>query len=128
VDDACVKSTADPPGTVIATSKAGGRGASLFARATILEGASEEDTKKVINAQVLPAARQIPGFRGLISLVDHEGGTGMTLTLWESEEAMRASEEAANRIRSEAVEAVEPAARPRVERYEVSVFELEGQG
>ncbi len=100
----------------------------MFARATILEGASKEDTKKVIHGQVLPAARQIPGFQGLISLVDHESGTGMTLTLWESEEAMRASEEAANRIRSEAVEAVEPAATPRVERYEVSVFEMETQG
>ena len=39
------------------------------------------------------------GFRGLISLVDQAGGDAMTITLWESEDAMRATEAKADEMR-----------------------------
>jgi hypothetical protein len=56
-------------------------------------------------------------------LIDRESGNALAITLWEDEAAMRASEERANELRRAAAEelgAVEP---PRVDRYEVAVFE-----
>jgi hypothetical protein len=38
-------------------------------------------------------------------LVDRGSGKALTMTLWESEEAMRASEEEANQFRTEIAEA-----------------------
>ena len=72
---------------------------------------------------VLPAARQLAGFRGFFSLVDADSGQALTLTLWESEEAERASAEAANRIRAGTVEAtgIELTS---AQRYRVEVHEL----
>jgi heme-degrading monooxygenase HmoA len=73
--------------------------------------------------QVLPAVRQMPGFRGILTLMDAASGTGMTITLWESESALMGSEAAADRLRASAardsgskVEAVE--------RYEVVTSEM----
>ncbi len=51
-------------------------------------------------------------------LVDRQDGTSISITLWESEEAMRASEEAADQLRSDAAGAAE-AQIASVERCEV---------
>ena len=71
----------------------------------------------------LDSAQGIEGFAGVISLVDRAGGKQLTITLWESEEAMRASEEAANRLRQGAADALQ-AKIASVERYEVVVSEI----
>jgi heme-degrading monooxygenase HmoA len=72
---------------------------------------------------VLPAARQLEGFRGFFSLIDEEEGRALTLTLWETEEAERASEEAANRIRAGTVETT-GIAMTSAQRYRVEVQDL----
>ena len=46
-----------------------------------------------------------PGLKRVELLVDRTTGKGMTITVWESEEALLASVEAANRIRSGAADA-----------------------
>jgi heme-degrading monooxygenase HmoA len=74
--------------------------------------------------QVLPQAKQMDGFKGLIALGDRQSGKTLGITLWESEEAMRASEEAANRMRSETSQASGETIAG-VERYEVGLFEIE---
>jgi hypothetical protein len=48
----------------------------------------------------------------------------LTITFWESEETMRATEEEANRLRSELAQAGGETITA-VERYEVGVFEVE---
>jgi heme-degrading monooxygenase HmoA len=48
----------------------------------------------------------IPGSRGAYYLVDRESGETMAVTLWESEQTLRESEEAADRIRQEGVREV----------------------
>ena len=73
--------------------------------------------------QVLPAVRQLDGYQGMLAGVDRTSGKVVTFTLWESEEAMRASEEAANRLRGDAVDEL-AVPQPSVERYEVVVAEL----
>jgi hypothetical protein len=63
------------------------------------------------------------GGRGGILLVDRETGKSIAVTLWNDEEAMRASEEAANQHRSRVSGAMESTQPPVVERYEVAVFD-----
>jgi len=64
------------------------------------------------------------GFKGMIALGDRQSGKMLGITFWESEEAMRASEEEANRLREESAEASEETIAG-VERYEVGFFEVE---
>ena len=97
----------------------------MFGRITRLEGSPDqiEQGTDYIRQTILPAARQIDGFRGVLNLADREGGKGMTITLWETEEAMRASEEAGDRLREEAANAL-GATVVGVERYEVTLSEV----
>jgi heme-degrading monooxygenase HmoA len=65
---------------------------------------SAEQVDKIIQRnrdEVMPAASALPGFQGFYSLVDPERGRAVTLTLWDSEEAVRRSDEAANRLRAQ---------------------------
>jgi len=77
-----------------------------------------------VREEVLPRAKQIDGFKGMIALGDRHSGKTLGITFWESEEAMRASEEAANRLREESAEAGRETIAS-VERYEVGLFEVE---
>jgi hypothetical protein len=60
----------------------------------------------------------------MIALGDRRSGKTLGITFWESEEAMRASEEAADRMREETAEAGGDTIAG-VERYEVGLFEVE---
>jgi heme-degrading monooxygenase HmoA len=74
----------------------------MFARMTILQGSPNNvaDGIKAVQEQVIPAAQKMSGFKGMIALADRASGKMIGITLWESEDAMRASAEAANRLRS----------------------------
>ena len=64
---------------------------------------SAEDTARVVMDGDTVATsgfvgiEQLDGYEGAYLLADRNSGTSVAITLWESEEAMRASEEAANR-------------------------------
>jgi heme-degrading monooxygenase HmoA len=73
---------------------------------------------------ILPRVQQVDGFEGVYYFVDRESGKALTVTLWESEEAMRASEEEANRLRSESAEAATATVED-VERYEVAISSVQ---
>jgi heme-degrading monooxygenase HmoA len=98
----------------------------VYARVSTLEGAPEQidEGLRFLREEVLPTGKEDPGFKGLIALGDRQSGKTLGITFWESEEAMRASEEAANRLRSEAAEAGGQTIAG-VERYEVGIFEVE---
>jgi heme-degrading monooxygenase HmoA len=55
--------------------------------------------------EVLPAARGLAGFKGMLAMGDRATGKVVAITFWESEQAMADSEEAANRLRSDAAQA-----------------------
>ena len=97
----------------------------MHGRVTRIEGSPEQVDRgnEYVEGSVLPAARQMDGFRGILSLIDRENGRGLTVTLWESEEAMRASEERADRLRDDAAQAMGGTIAG-VERYEVTLSEL----
>jgi len=76
-----------------------------------------------VREQVLPQAKKDEGFKGMIALGDRQSGKTLGITSWESEDDMRASEEAANRLRSESAEAGGQTIAG-VERYKVGIFEV----
>lgn len=51
--------------------------------------------------------REIEGNKGGYLLLDRDNSIALTLTLWDNQAAMEASEVAASRMRSEAINAVE---------------------
>ncbi|CAN5579337.1 hypothetical protein BH24ACT22_BH24ACT22_04800 [soil metagenome] len=74
--------------------------------------------------QIVPAARQQDGFEGIYLLLDRESGRSLSITLRETEEEMRASEEAAKRVRNKNVRDA-GATIVGIERYEGALAELD---
>jgi heme-degrading monooxygenase HmoA len=98
----------------------------VHARVSIFEGSPDQidELLRQVREQVLPQAKQDEGFKGMIALGDRHSGKTLGITFWESEEAMRRSEEGADRLRSESAEAGGQTIAG-VERYEVGLFEVE---
>src|SRR5215216_4833173 len=69
--------------------------------------------------RVLEVLNQMDGYEGAYFFVDHKSGKAITITLWESEEAMQRAEEALRPLRKEFAEALSGNIVD-VERYEVS--------
>lgn len=95
----------------------------MHARVTRLTGSPENVEAGINNFRenVLPFTRE--DGRGAILLVDRESGSAMAITLWEDEQALAASDERANQVRSTVANEMQASAPPTVERYEVAVFE-----
>src|SRR5215212_2666227 len=108
---------------------AGGRSRDMHARLTTIEVPQDriDETPGVIQEQVLPQLQQMDGFKGFIALRDRGSGKVRGVALWESEEVMRATDEAAARIRS-GVEEATGGTVASVENYEVVVFEAPSGG
>ena len=101
----------------------------MYARVTTLEGPPDkiDDATRHIREQTLPQLQQMDGFEGFVTLVDRQSGKQLAVALWESEEALRATEEAVSSMRSGVAEAA-GATVAGVERYEVAVFEVPSAG
>jgi len=98
----------------------------VYARVSRFEGPPDaiDESLRQAREQVLPQAKQDEGFKGMIALGDRHSGKILGITFWESEEAMRASEEDANRLREQSAETGGQQIAG-VERYEVDLFEVE---
>ena len=94
----------------------------MHARLNRLEGSPDryDDTVRRTEEVIVPLLRGIDGFQGFTVLGDRESGTFIAISFWESEEALRASEEAVGQPRKDAADAA-GAADPIVERYEVVI-------
>jgi heme-degrading monooxygenase HmoA len=92
----------------------------MFARVTSaqLSPGQIETFISMIRDQVIPRAQNLPGFKGGYWLVDRSTGKGIGVTLFESEEALDATEAQANRIREE-VSRGAGLPTPSFQRYEV---------
>ena len=102
----------------------------MHARMSIFEGSPDKIDEALRQAReaVLPQAKEMdPGFKGIIALADRQSGKMVGITFWESEEALRATEEGANRLREESAEAGGGTVAG-VERYEVGLFEVPSAG
>jgi len=97
----------------------------MFARVTTLEGPPEQIDQALrhVRERVLPRIQQYEGYNGFIVLGDRRAGRVLGVSLWGSEQALRSTEEEANRLRRETSEAVGQAIAG-VESYEVPLLEL----
>ena len=103
----------------------------MFARiATYMAEPSPYRTEQGIvraREKALPRLRQMDGYEGAYFFVDRQSGKAITISLWESEEAMRRSEEVVRTLRDEiagglATNVVD------VEHYEVAIGLEEATG
>ena len=102
----------------------------MHGRLTTVEGVPSDkmdDAARHLQEQVLPQLQQLDGFEGFIGVRDRENGRLRGLALWESEDALRATDEAAARIRGTVTEATGGTIAS-VENYEVVVFEAPSAG
>jgi heme-degrading monooxygenase HmoA len=81
----------------------------MHARMTTLQGnpGEADAAMRQIDDEVIPGIKSQDGFSGLLALLDRDAGKMIAITFWESEEAMRASEEAANRLRESTANAAD---------------------
>ena len=100
----------------------------MHARMTRYEGATPGAMDEALEAKkrVLPTEfGQTEGMKGAVFLVDHQSGTIVVISLWNDEEALRASEDEATRVREEVTGPGETAS---VEHYEVALLNVEQAG
>jgi heme-degrading monooxygenase HmoA len=94
----------------------------MWARVSSYEFGGDENVEEGVLAfeRALTADDfHMEGMRDAYLLVDRTGGKALTITIWESKEALRASEESADQVRRAAAgDAVRD-----VDRYEVSLHE-----
>ncbi len=66
----------------------------MFARATVMQGRPETmpAAATIFAESVIPAAKQQKGFKGAFFLTDPASGKGMSVTLWETEDDLKAGE------------------------------------
>jgi heme-degrading monooxygenase HmoA len=97
----------------------------MFARVTTFEGPREhvDDFRHAVVEHMLPALKRLEGYQGVLILADRQGGKMLGVSLWESEESMGASEEAAYWFRTYGAEAASERV-TNVERYEVVLSEV----
>jgi heme-degrading monooxygenase HmoA len=97
----------------------------VFARVTKFEGPPErvDELHHAVVERPLPAVRRLDGFAGALILADRSSGKVLAVTLWESEQAMSASEESAYWFRVYSAEAADETVTS-VERYEVVFSDL----
>lgn len=97
----------------------------MHARVSTFEGTPEQASEgiRLVKEWVVPVARLQDGFKGIYVLLDRENGRSLAVTLWATEEDLRASEEATLRAKTASAESAGETV-VGVERYEVVLKEL----
>ena len=101
----------------------------MYARVTTIQGSAAkiDDAKGHIQEQTLPQLQKMDGFKGFVALGDRQSGKVLGVAFWESEEALRATEQEVSSVRSGAAEAADGIVAG-VEEYEVFVNEAPSAG
>ena len=101
----------------------------MYARVSTIQGSPDkvDDVTGQTQEQTLPQLQKMEGFKGFVALGDRQSGKMLGVSFWESEEALRASDEAVSSVRSGAAEAADGIVAS-VEEYEVLVNEAPSAG
>jgi heme-degrading monooxygenase HmoA len=101
----------------------------MHARVSTIQGApgKVDDVARQVQEQTLPRLQKVEGFEGFVALGDRQSGKLIGVSFWESEEALRASDETASSVRSAAAETADGIVAG-VEEYEVLVNEAPSAG
>ena len=101
----------------------------MHARVTTIQGSpgKVDDAERHAQEQTLPQLQKMEGFKGCVALGDRQSGKVLGVAFWESEEALRATEQAVSDVRSGAAGAADGVVAG-VEQYEVLVNEAPSSG
>ena len=101
----------------------------MHARVTTIQGSPDkiDEAKGHVQEQTLPQLQKMEGFKGFVALGDRQSGKVIGVAFWESEEALRATEQAVSGVRSGAAETADGIVAG-VEEYEVLVNEAPSAG
>jgi heme-degrading monooxygenase HmoA len=101
----------------------------MHARVTTIQGSpgKVDDVARQAQEQTLPQLQKLEGFKGFVALGDRQSGKLLGVSFWESEEALRANEQAVSDVRSKAAETADGIVAG-VEEYEVLVNEAPSAG
>ena len=92
----------------------------MHARVTTLQmdASALDRVTAQLESEDIPTFKDLDGFKGMTVLGDRQSGKAIAVTFWESEDAMRESEEAVKGARQRAAD-TGGAGEPQVERFEV---------
>ena len=93
----------------------------MHARMTRIEGSREriDEMTRRFEETIVPMLQGLDGYRGGVVLADRNNGVNIAISYWESEDAMRVSEDAVRQGRADAATAAEARAVTIVEHFEV---------
>jgi heme-degrading monooxygenase HmoA len=86
-----------------------------------MEPSRIDDAVSRLKEEVVPDLEQTDGYKGFTLMVDRQSGKAVGVSFWESEDAMRGSEEKGQAARQQAAEAGGASGEPEVERFEVAI-------
>jgi heme-degrading monooxygenase HmoA len=95
----------------------------VHARVSYIQAESGDRIDEVVSqveSDVVPTLKGQDGFKGFTVLADRSSGQLVGISFWESEEAMKASEEVGDQTRRQAAETA-GGPEPRVHRFEVAL-------
>ena len=97
----------------------------MHARVSTYEGSVEDYDRGLdkMRTDIAPQVRDMPGCKGILTMVDRSSGQSLSITRWDSEDEMASTRESANRARAEAAGATGSTI-TNVAEYEVGLAEL----
>ena len=97
----------------------------MYARHVTVKGdpSRVDEAVGMVRDRVLPVLQECEGFRGQLLLIDRERGEAIGISLWDTEQNMRASEDRVSAARQDAADSVDATAAPEVRMLEMPIFE-----
>ena len=97
----------------------------MYARMSTYAGTAEDFYRGLekVKSALIPRVQEMPGYKGALSLIDRSTGKSVSITLWDSQEALHASRQPTKQMRSEAA-AMSPVEILSVEEYELALADL----
>ncbi len=95
----------------------------MFARVSTFQGKPErlDDGVRFYKENVIPTTKKMTGFKEAFLMVDRKSGKTVGVTIWDTEQNLRASTAAADKLRAKGVQSIESSQRPMVEIFEIAV-------
>jgi heme-degrading monooxygenase HmoA len=99
----------------------------VYARSTTIQAQPSSIDAGIahVRDEVMPRLQEVDGCVGLSLLADQQAGRCIVTTAWETEEAMRASEEQVQPVRAKAAQAFGDTSSPTIEEWEIAVLHRE---
>ncbi|MFZ0230664.1 MAG: antibiotic biosynthesis monooxygenase, partial [Mycobacterium sp.] len=96
----------------------------MYARSTTIQAQPSSIDAGVahIRDAVMPRLQEVDGCVGLSVLADKQTGRCIATTAWDTEDAMRASEEATRPVRDRAMQQIDVVGSPMTEEWEIAAM------